>query len=578
MACYFLSLRLCVGTVRLSVVHALSMAALAHGIQRTFDVSFSEHRYLTITCLLSVVLVARVLICWCQLLHSRRLLSRMVADLVGVASEVVFRGDPSDAEWERFEQVLVRVVSLLSAILLSDLESSVSAWPRCQPRVAYEVVDMQGFAPQHLQRLWDTEIQSRSQVVFQWLLGHVIHGEMGFIGGSVHGAPCGAHPHILSRLHRVMEQYHDALGTLRASCSLQIVAVLEICLVLHSLLTSLLLVSTPVSLATLVSCSIVFGTWCLHLLAVELECHAGGAVSFLGLRALQRDLNIRLVELVKPASKWSPQLSDLGAARQTLGRRDLLLLPLVLPGPVEYQRSDTQHDQSSTVVADQSCQCATKRPRHRDSDDVVLVSRKSFGAVERSAVGVGAMETNGMPSVRALPQYPGAAHAPEVSSPGFGDLPEIPDEHPLKECSHPINIMEPSRMFGASLSDVLPKLPYELDEVCCSSPRDAKVNLPGTSHGVRCARGRKVDGGVASVVSLRNAPQDLEKGAMGPLVLSHEVGPPREPVPPFAASARETGEVCVERTSAPEPLLEKELQRKAQGGHGRLDHLQMPEM
>jgi len=304
--------------------------------------------------------------------------------------------------------------------------------------------------------------------------------------------------------------------------------------VLHSLLTSLLLVSTPVSLATLVSCSIVFGTWCLHLLAVDLECHASGAVSFLGLRALQRDLNIRLVELVKPVSKWSPQLSvDVGAARQTLGRRDLLLSPLVLPGPVEYPPSDTQHDQSPTAVADQSCQCAT---RHRDSD------RKSFGALEASAVAVGAMEANGMPSVRALPQYPGAAHAPEVSSPGFGDIPEIPDEHPLKECSYPINIMKPPGMFSASLPDVLPKLPYELAEVCCSSPRDKEVNLPGTSHRVRGVRGSKVDGGVTSVVSLRNAPQDLEKGsAMRPPVRSHEVGPPREPVPPFAASARETG-------------------------------------
>jgi len=211
----------------------------------------------------------------------------------------------SRKEITTFQQTLVRLVSLLSAMMLTELEGydTLNDAP-------YEVIELESFELHSMSTLM-TE-KDKTEIVFQWIKNLMVES----ITGGVLTIPPPILTRVFQELDAAMSKYHQAEKFSKVPFPFPYVAALELFMVIHTLLTPLTLVNIIPNLVwpPLLTFVFVFMLWSLHFACSELENPYMGDANDLDLQDMQCILNDRLASITITRNQVVPRLVNLEGA------------------------------------------------------------------------------------------------------------------------------------------------------------------------------------------------------------------------------------------------------------------------
>jgi len=201
---------------------------------------------------------------------------------------------------------LIRLVSLLNGCVLMDLSAGFVSDEKPAARAfEMELIDAESLDEDSLTTFYEAE--QKVELIFQWIQGLVVEA-------------CNDHlfsvaPPIVSRVFQELAAgmvcYHQALKIAKMPLPFPYVQSMELLLVLHWIITPPLMcmwVTSPMWTGILTFAQVFF-LWCLNTIATELENPFGDDVNDLPAEDMQKDLNRRLLMLIEPASRRTPQLT-----------------------------------------------------------------------------------------------------------------------------------------------------------------------------------------------------------------------------------------------------------------------------
>jgi len=233
----------------------------------------------------------------------------------------VHHGTSSKDERERFKQTVIRIMSLLSASMLADLEGADS-----RAKTNFEVLDIRSFEQKEMQRL--TKETHKTEVVVQWLKTFVIQS----VYKQTLSVPAPILTRVFQELDVSMGRYHSADRFAKVPFPFPYVATMDLIMVVHSFVTPIVMInlmSSSYLLPIPTIFIIVFFLWSIHLIAAELENPFNGDANDLDLGALQCELNEKLRTVYKvqpgdvPASVASVALNKAGSGWRRRLRRSM---------------------------------------------------------------------------------------------------------------------------------------------------------------------------------------------------------------------------------------------------------------
>jgi len=213
----------------------------------------------------------------------------------------VHYGSASVEEIDRFKRTVVQLVSLLSAMMLSDLEGT-----DCDVRTNFELLDCHAFHGADLMNL--AKETHKTEVVVQWLKTFLIES----MSSGTLSVPAPILTRVFQELDVSMGRYHSADRFAKVPFPFPYVATMDLIMVVHSAVTPIVminLVSSSYLLPIATIFIIVFFLWSLHLIAAELENPFNGDANDLDLAALQCELNDKLRTVCKVQPEDVPELS-----------------------------------------------------------------------------------------------------------------------------------------------------------------------------------------------------------------------------------------------------------------------------
>jgi len=213
----------------------------------------------------------------------------------------VHHGTSSKDERERFKQTVIRIMSLLSASMLADLEGADS-----RAKTNFEVLDIRSFEQKEMQRL--TKETHKTEVVVQWLKTFVIQS----VYKQTLSVPAPILTRVFQELDVSMGRYHSADRFAKVPFPFPYVATMDLIMVVHSFVTPIVmlnLMSSSYFLPIPTVAIIVFFLWSMHLIAGELENPFDGDANDLDLGALQVELNEKLRAVCSVQPEDVPELS-----------------------------------------------------------------------------------------------------------------------------------------------------------------------------------------------------------------------------------------------------------------------------
>mmetsp|Transcript_34239 Transcript_34239/g.111530 ORF Transcript_34239/g.111530 Transcript_34239/m.111530 type:complete len:562 (+) Transcript_34239:147-1832(+) len=210
-----------------------------------------------------------------------------------------------------FQHTLVRLISLLNAVVLMDLSHSESgnhgSGSTSVRAFELELIDAEGIDRQSL--LMINEVTEKAELIFHWIMQLIVESDNRNIFSVA--------PPILSRafqeLASGMLRYHDARKIASVPLPFPYVQCMELLLLFHLIATPFLTCIWVKSAfwASLVSFMQVFFLWSLNSIATELENPFGEDVNDLPARDLQLEMNTRLLMLLRPRTHRTARLSPL---------------------------------------------------------------------------------------------------------------------------------------------------------------------------------------------------------------------------------------------------------------------------
>lgn len=260
--------------------------------------------YSAVTSVLSILIVFRTHHAYSRFWDGTSLAHQFMGGLFTSASSIMAFSQHSQTTkevTERFQLRLVRLVSLLSAMVFAELEGR----PDGETKLAdsFDLLDIVGLERGGLRRL--AREKQRAEIVFMWIKNLLVDG--------MHGGILTAPPPILSRvfaeLDLSMTRYHDAEKLAAVPFPFPYVATADVLLVLHSFLTPIVFMGwlkfPPTAVFVFL---LIFILWSLHLIAAELENPFDGEENDLDVRGMQEDLNARLVTICGTLTRRPPDL------------------------------------------------------------------------------------------------------------------------------------------------------------------------------------------------------------------------------------------------------------------------------
>lgn len=295
---------LCWGLFAVAMIVALN--ALESEMKASAHMDVSNTLYASLTATLSFMMVFRTGQAYSRFWDGCTLVHHIAGDWFDAASSCIAfcRYSSADREAiEEFQQTLIRLVSLLHAMALGELEGSDHV-----DKIAhgFELIDCSALTRKPLLEL--KRSQHRPEVVLQWVQSLIIEN----VKSGVLSVP----PPLLTRTFQDfgngMVKYHEAVKYAQVPIPYPYTATAEVLLIFHTLLTPFVLCSMTTRFLWLCVFTflLVFSPWCLHSIATELENPFEQDANDLDMEALQRDTNTRLVALVCGASMHVPKLME----------------------------------------------------------------------------------------------------------------------------------------------------------------------------------------------------------------------------------------------------------------------------
>jgi len=184
---------------------------------------------------------------------------------------------------------------------------------------SYELVDVRSLSRESLLEL--QESVARPEVVFQWVQSLVVEQ----MKTGVMSIPAPLLARIFVDLGAGMVKYHEARKFASIPFPFPYAATAEILLIIHSALTTVTMAKTftQTAPAVLFSFIMVFILWSIHLIAAELDNPFENDTNDLDMQEMQEELNVRLVQLLRPSP--TPILNaSLEDSERNVRRRDIL--------------------------------------------------------------------------------------------------------------------------------------------------------------------------------------------------------------------------------------------------------------
>jgi len=253
--------------------------------------SFETSAYTSFASLIGFMTVFRTGQAYVRFAEGTMLIHQILGDWHDATSTLVAFCRYSEADKElvvSFQQKLVRLMSLLNAMILGELEGDDSAE---MAATRWELIDVSGLDRRLLALL--ARSKSRPEIVFQWVQNEIVDN----IKTGVLTIP----PPLLTRafqeLANGMMKYHDAAKLARVPFPLPYTIVVEMLLAIYAVVTPIVMSTWAehVGWGALFSFVLVFVVWSMHVLALELENPYGLDANDLDMSEIQCELNRHLV-------------------------------------------------------------------------------------------------------------------------------------------------------------------------------------------------------------------------------------------------------------------------------------------
>jgi len=211
----------------------------------------------------------------------------------------------SAAKVSEFRQLVVRLFSVLHALILADLEAEGQMTGE-EKALKFELIDVAGIDDGSIELLKQAGPR-RIDLVFQWLQSLVVEGQQ----SELLPVPAPILSRVFQELNTGMMDYHKALSLAEVSFPVPYTAATHFVLVLHWVLTPIMAStwSSYVWSASLLAFVQVFMLWSLNAIAQELENPFGSDISDLDTCGYHCALNERLIFLLGTGGQKVPTLS-----------------------------------------------------------------------------------------------------------------------------------------------------------------------------------------------------------------------------------------------------------------------------
>lgn len=205
---------------------------------------------------------------------------------------------------EEFQHTCVRLFSMLHALALSDLEDISDEDRGSHPGFDLELIDAR--VMDHFSLLAIKQQHHKVELVFHWLQSFIVKNQ----ARGLLNIPAPILTRSFQEMGQGMLKFHEALKIAKIPFPLPYTQAAFGLLVSHWVVTPLIMCTSTTSLlsAGLFSSIQVCVLWSLYALACELENPFGHDAYDLDIRLMQRDMNQRLLLLVHPDAKRSPEL------------------------------------------------------------------------------------------------------------------------------------------------------------------------------------------------------------------------------------------------------------------------------
>ena len=227
---------------------------------------------------------------------------------------------------DTFNHTFVRLVSLLHAVILAELEGDDLG--TASKALEYELLDVQGLCSRtltHIRRVSAVHRDHLPIMVFQWMHNLIVDN----MTTEVLSIPAPLLTRVFGAMTESMLNYHEARKYADTPFPFPYTAGIEIVLSVHFILTPLfvaLWTRSPFALC-LFTFVLLFPMWLLHLVPNEMENPFVPDYNGLNTKELQEELNKVLAALLSDSFSHCPELRVLAAdAGERLGWNELLSL------------------------------------------------------------------------------------------------------------------------------------------------------------------------------------------------------------------------------------------------------------
>lgn len=317
----------CLATAAASLTALVLYVDASYGIIDRSDDFFNSTTYGGLVSMSAFLTVFRTSQAYARYWEGSNLVHRMMGNWVDAVSTAFAYTRHSEQEEVRileFKHILVRLVSLLNAMVLGELEgmntnSSVSdhlVRVMGQKRYfEYELLDAGSLDPRTLGPLGRTK--NGPILVHHWVQELIVEA----IGTGVMSIPAPLLSAVFQELGRGMVMYQEGIQLARVKFPFPYTMTSSIMLAIISVMTPVVFCTWTTGFVWPILCTffLIFAFWALHFTAGELENPFGDDANDLDMRQIHRDLNTRLLTILKEGSSPLPTLGvPVGTAAHNL--------------------------------------------------------------------------------------------------------------------------------------------------------------------------------------------------------------------------------------------------------------------
>jgi len=221
-------------------------------------------------------------------------------------------GNPEGEDLMRFKQTVSRLMSLLSALMLTHLEGRDTVNVN-----TFDILDMSSLDMSTIRSLATESM--KTEIVIQWLKSFIVE----CMSSGILNIPAPILTRVFQELDVSISRYHAAERFSQVPFPFPYAATMDLILVVHAFVTPVVMINlfTNTWLPIPTVGIVIFFLWSVHLVAGELENPFDGGTNDFDLAALQSELNQRLQTIVRIEPEDAPRLvADSASASMRLQR------------------------------------------------------------------------------------------------------------------------------------------------------------------------------------------------------------------------------------------------------------------